>query len=534
MMQARSVAARFRLALRRAGRAGRSMRMRLLLFLMALAMSMLLALAVVLAATGVLPMSGSEAQSGVRKAVEDTARAIEKDFGDTCVQAVLLSRSLSKGIAIQLHEQGLAPKDLASRPDVLEKLMGNELNRLLLALEKTRCSGVFVVLDATVNPSLPGADTSRAGLYIRNTEPSVADGDFKLYLRGFPVIARQNALSLQSKWDMEFDVAGRDFYNLPMAAARDSALPLSRLYLWTDQGAIASEEENVVLCSVPLLDDDGTPFGVCGFEVSAMYFRLNYAPSVEHLPHSVSLLGAVAQEGLSAERALTAGSAAPTVLSLKKGPLRCEGTGPALSVYRQAEGETFLGIHRSVHIYPTDSPFADRPLALAVLVPKQDVDAARRADSLRLTGILALLTLMGIALSVFISRRYLQPIMSGLSALKQPDGGGQRTNIQEIDEIMETIAAMRSRQARATDNLFEDFIGRLVSLTPTERIVFKLCAQERTNQEILADLSISLSTLKTHYQHIYAKLDVSSRDELMLYIQLLKKSGRLESVRSQL
>lgn len=60
------------------------------------------------------------------------------------------------------------------------------------ALEKAKSSGVFLVLDATVNPDLPDARFSRACLYLKNMEPNIVSGlDANLrYLIGPMKIAR--------------------------------------------------------------------------------------------------------------------------------------------------------------------------------------------------------------------------------------------------------------------------------------------------------------------------------------------------------
>ena len=50
-------------------------------------------------------------------------------------------------------------------------------------------------------------------------------------------------------------------------------------------------------------------------------------------------------------------------------------------------------------------------------------------------------------------------------------------------------------------------------LTPREREVLRLVARGYTNQEIATELMLSLSTVKTHLEHIIAKLDVSDRTQ---------------------
>lgn len=41
---------------------------------------------------------------------------------------------------------------------------------------------------------------------------------------------------------------------------------------------------------------------------------------------------------------------------------------------------------------------------------------------------------------------------------------------------------------------------------------------------------ISINTLRKHNANIYRKLEVGSRDELMLYLELFRRAGRLEEI----
>ena len=50
-------------------------------------------------------------------------------------------------------------------------------------------------------------------------------------------------------------------------------------------------------------------------------------------------------------------------------------------------------------------------------------------------------------------------------------------------------------------------------LTPREREVLRLIARGQTNQEIARRLTVSLSTVKTHVEHIIAKLGASDRTQ---------------------
>lgn len=60
---------------------------------------------------------------------------------------------------------------------------------------------------------------------------------------------------------------------------------------------------------------------------------------------------------------------------------------------------------------------------------------------------------------------------------------------------------------------FEDFCENY-QLTPKERMVVELVSQGLPNKTIATDLDCSLATVKTHLQHIFAKVGVNSKTEI--------------------
>ncbi|MGO9320033.1 MAG: DNA-binding response regulator [Solirubrobacteraceae bacterium] len=59
-------------------------------------------------------------------------------------------------------------------------------------------------------------------------------------------------------------------------------------------------------------------------------------------------------------------------------------------------------------------------------------------------------------------------------------------------------------------------VGGSGLLTPRETDVLAQLQQRRSNSQIAADLHISIETVRTHARHIYRKLGVSSRRELLV------------------
>lgn len=53
-------------------------------------------------------------------------------------------------------------------------------------------------------------------------------------------------------------------------------------------------------------------------------------------------------------------------------------------------------------------------------------------------------------------------------------------------------------------------------LTPKEMSVATLVTQGKTNREVAAELAVSVNTVEYHLKHIYAKLGINSRSQLIV------------------
>jgi DNA-binding CsgD family transcriptional regulator len=98
-----------------------------------------------------------------------------------------------------------------------------------------------------------------------------------------------------------------------------------------------------------------------------------------------------------------------------------------------------------------------------------------------------------------------------------------------VEELVRQIAAARARRAEtARDVLLDLDVGGLRcilmraetraardQLTPRERDITRFVALGRSNKEIASELSISTWTVAGYLRRIFAKLDVSSRAEMV-------------------
>ena len=145
---------------------------------------------------------------------------------------------------------------------------------------------------------------------------------------------------------------------------------------------------------------------------------------------------------------------------------------------------------------------------------------------------LTLLFSFGIIISIYFSHRYTKPISQGIEAIKASETDTvPKTNVQEIDDLIEHLSLYKKELNRKVEqeknqiSMLEQFVDKTKTLSPAERSVFNLYIQGFSPQEIANQLFLSINTIKTHNKRIFSKLNVASREELLLYINLLKELG---------
>jgi len=92
----------------------------------------------------------------------------------------------------------------------------------------------------------------------------------------------------------------------------------------------------------------------------------------------------------------------------------------------------------------------------------------------------------------------------------------------EQRRLLEQMAAQSAQviQPELPAETQEQFRQGLLLLTPTERMVYEAYTSGKTSKEVMEQLNITENTLKFHNKHIYAKLGVSSRKQLLaLHLQ---------------
>ncbi len=525
--------------IKKAGRTGLPMQSRLFALFVLFLISVMAGVLMIFFFTGIFRTGVKENRTLLEKELDRLQRDVSAGYGSLSAQVPVFASQLAADIEVLLENSGVKTRDLQKHPEMLEPLLSHIFVRLSSVLEKTKSSGVFVILDATVNPSLENAVHSRAGLYIKNMEPNIVSASVPTirFLRGPASVSRKNGINLLPQWRMEFDTRDAAYFHVPVRAARkreNAELPLSRLYYWSPPVKLP-DSENAMMCSVPLIDSEGTVFGVCGFEVSAMLFKLAYMPDSSTYTRIFCLFAPLRDGHISAEDALFAGSY--PARSASGGPVSFADGEYGFNTYSVSGADMWSGLHCEISLYPSGSAFADERWILSLMMPHEDLAAFLTGKNRQLLLFLAVLMVLSIAISFLFSRKFSRPIVSVLDMVKSHNFSNvPHTCIPEIDDLIEFLTVHDSTVCHSAyvqpavpqcfSPAFSEFVRNIGTLSTAERAVFNLYMKGHTAKEIAHILCLSINTIKTHNRRIYMKLNVTSRKELLVYVSMMEVADK--------
>lgn len=542
-------------ALEMAQAQGLSMRRRLIVYLFGMMLFFSLLVAMLLFLFGVIDPIGSEAERALTNQLENSVNFIEQQSNDQAAYAVAFSKQLTATVEDELDNSGIAFDQLRNDPDALTSVQSRLFEVVYNNMQLAPCSGAFCFLNTTVNDTLPtksyqGLYLKFANLYSENT----LHNDVCLF-RGFSSVARENNINLHSTWQLEILEGLFPEIDALMSAKSEH---LSKSYFLTSVYQLPDTWESVRLLCVPVFDAHGATIGVCGYEISNLYFLLLHKTSEAERSHIFCALLDRSLDGYVGHIAGNQSGYFPPVDSV----FTVENN-QDLTVFHSGDIE-FIGKTQELKVGTTAH-------IVAVMLPAEEYQALVKTVQLKIAAILFITALAFLIVALWGSKKYVSPILKDLERIKDGTGPAQGdSRVLEIGDLFAflaqqdreheaTLSALhqekleaQSRQERLQSELrqanseyesaqveiarlaysrkqevdpddFQFFLEGISKLTPTERKVFELYLDGKSAKEIIAILEITENTLKFHNKNIYNKLGVSSRKQLLRYATLMKQ-----------
>lgn len=477
------------------------------------------------------------------------AKEITGHYDNLSYRAIQLSEEMTQLLEEYFEKSGGTLDRLTDSADGIKAVQDAMFDPLRQRLLQAECSGAFVLLDATINSSIPDAQLSRSGLYLQPCDYQWSDADV-LFYRGIADVGERHGAMAHRKWRQEFRTNEFPDYEAIMDSA---ALPLETAYRISTLTMLPGTSERAMLLCVPMIGSDGTVYGICGFEINESYFKLHHSQA-SNLKHLTCLM-ATEQDGvIHAASGLSAGITNGYYF-VPKCDLTVSDLSGGLKRF-SADLVSHVGVMREISLYDGDPGFV-----LCVMIPKVDYDRELAASVLQLALLISLLVFFAVTCSLFFSKHFLKPVLDGLEQLKnRSDSPVEATRIPEIDDLFRFLEAQDKAHEEAISQMERDaankhakmqaeyeaaqaeinrlayerdkeidpddyrlFLEGMQSFTPAESNVFQYYLAGKSSKEILELMGIKDSTLRYHNRNIYQKLGVNSLKQMIRYGALVRQ-----------
>lgn len=328
----------------------------------------------------------------------------------------------------------------------------------------------------------------------------------------------------------------------------------------TDVVTLPGSSERVMLLTIPIFGENGSFYGLCGFEISESYFKHTFAQPSE-FNHVIFCLSH-GQYGLTdADSSLTAGLVNSYYLS-PDGEFRSEPFGKGLFSCEN-ENQAYVGTIENLRLFKGDDVFS-----VSTLMPREDYDRLAFGNSLRIALLLFVIVVCAVVCCIYFSERYLKPLKRSLEQIRKKEYANAEGEAKEIDDLFAFLAEQdRQSEAafaavqneknsialellhinneRAMDKQeiqrlaylrktevdpddYENFRQGIQYLTATEKRVFNYYLEGKSVKEIIELMGVKESTVRFHNRNIYTTLGVNSLKQLLRYAAILKQEGESE------
>ena len=514
--------------IQREGGQSTKLRRRLILYLCSMILVFFLAGLLVLSLVGVLPVKDKKFGEVLNLQQQSAEDSVLKQFETMASRGISLSEEVSEEVEDLLSSGGRTYESIDNDPKLILEMEERFYTSLRAVLDVKYCSGAFIMIDATVNTAAQQAETSRMAVYLRFSDVKDINtyNQHVVYFRGMPEVARKKQIQLHNRWNMEMDITQIPGYR---SITEDSDQRLGERCYWTERSALPETWEDVVYVCVPILDSTGKVRGICGLEISDLYFSLSHGVTESAYGNMVTAVAPVNNGSLFLDKGIL-GDSEGTFLS-EKHVLKISSAGH-YDRYDDAQGN-YLGKHREIAVRTANN----LPMAVVTLVEKSSYDQMVMKDRLFwMMGLIGFLAL-SMMLAIYLSRRFVQPIEKSINAISGKQF--ERTGISEIDALLDLVAASRNQKLDAADlplevsEMLSDFVERVETLTPMERIVLNHYIDGDTIKTLAELECISIGTARKHNTNINRKLGTTTHEELLLYIDIFKRCGWIDRIYKQ-
>lgn len=371
-----------------------------------------------------------------------------------------------------LAERGLDlaafQRDDEAQTEYLARLAGTWTD----ILRKNTVTGAFLVL---AKPGIETAGGEVNGMFFRDEDPLTNPADLSdvLMERGMPAISKALSVPLDTQWKKRFALgpAGENeadgfFYRPYLQALENPGLGQKNLHSWDGvyslNGSQADESHRMAVYSLPLFTTDGQVFGVMGVGMSEKYLFSQLPFQEIDTDQKGGYVLLEAQPDGTYRNLMTAGPIAKRPLAQQE-VLTLTATDRADLLHIEGVedgGKQLYATLKGLSLYNSNTPFEAQGWYLAGVQDGEVLFGLSKKLLLTFLYALGLSLVVGAAGIYLVARYVTRPVRELARCIRGSEGTDLQdfipSNIQEVDDLYDTICSLTEQQKQAAYALREE------------------------------------------------------------------------------
>lgn len=409
----------------------RSMRGRFIIYLLSLVLLAGSAMLILLNIIGVLQPPSHDIDRFLEYELNARTNDIKRQMNALAAHNIDLSQQLQHDIEGVMMEKGIYNnyEALDNNPEALTAIQQATYSTLAAKMQQAPASGTLYLLNASVNTNM--LEPTYNGLFLKFTNIYSENTLFNeiCMFRGNPQVARNNNISLYSTWQMELNVhAYPQADKLLHAEGKNDA---SQQYLLTDVAHLKESWEQSRLFMMPINSSDGQIIGICGFEISNVYFQQRTKQAnYKGYPLIIAILDKTADDEYQGQ---LSNPASYINAALKR-------TTDGEHEHFTSSQERFVGRSAPLKVGSTEH-------RVAVMLSEDSYYHLQKQANMRLLIMLLIMLVLSLLCAAFFSKKYVDPLLADLRQLQQNPEAPPQSKVLELNQFFEFLQSHSEQQA---------------------------------------------------------------------------------------
>ncbi len=370
----------------------------------------------------------------------------------------------------QVLQDGQASfEDISVNSALSTRILSALSEDIIYLLRKNSVTGAFVILNGQDDMRRPTDDGGvyKSGFYIRDLNPNTNSSDNTdiLIERAPSAITKGLEISMDTKWQPQFvftDANHGDYFYEPfLAAVENPEIDALDLGYWSHPFYLSDDYVEIITYSVPLINEEGVPYGVLGVELTTDYLRKQMPyDEISGEKEGSYLLAVGSSENMKFSTVISSGPIFKKLFGEQK-TVNFSLTGNYGNSYEvemdESSNETVYGCVQYFQLYNTNTPFEDDQWALIGIMESDSLLSFANKVERAILFALVFSLFIGVIGAYIASSTFTRPIASLVEKMRE--SGNRKTvkldkiNIAEIDELSSAIEQMSMSVADSASKL---------------------------------------------------------------------------------